>query len=133
MTIPRQQENPVKDRFAVQLAHAGLMLTLCQSALASSELFELSLEELQNVRISVASGFEESVLDAASSVSLIQREDWMARGARRNVDALEASPGVNLAPAWAGAETISIRGYTTDLSVRGIATLVDGVPVNMFT
>lgn len=123
----------MKDRFTVRIAHAGLMLTLCQSALASSDLFELSLEELQNVRISVASGFEESVLDAASSVSLIQREDWMARGARRNVDALEASPGINLAPSWAGGETISIRGYTTDLSVRGIATLIDGVPVNMFT
>ncbi|MEZ5506823.1 MAG: TonB-dependent receptor [Gammaproteobacteria bacterium] len=123
----------MKDRFTVRIAHAGLMLTLCQSALASADLFELSLEDLQNVRISVASGFEESVLDAASSVSLIQREDWMARGARRNMDALEASPGVNLAPSWAGGETISIRGYTTDLSVRGIATLIDGVPVNMFT
>lgn len=117
------------------LGGMGILLLLMQSQPAHSQtdLLELSLEDLQNLTVSVASGFEESTLDAASSVSAIPAGDWEARGTRRSIDALESAPGVLITPSWAGAETVSIRGYTTDLSARGIATLIDGVPVNMFT
>ncbi len=100
------------------------------SQLPATDLFALSLEELREVRVSVASGIPERALDAASSVAVVTATEWNARGIRRSNDALAILPGVNVLPAWAGADAISIRGYTTELSAQGIATLIDGIPVN---
>ena len=96
-------------------------------------LFDLSLKELIDIQLSVASIFESSELDVASSVSLIKHEDWESRGARRLGDALESVPSVIATPTWGGAEAIAIRGYATELSVRSVANLLDGVPLNSLT
>ncbi|GAA3916462.1 TonB-dependent receptor [Litoribacillus peritrichatus] len=85
------------------------------------------------MKVTVASGFEESALDAASSVSLITRSDWERRGVKRNTKILDMLPGVATYSTWGGADAIAIRGYATELSVRGVATLIDGVPVNTFS
>ena len=45
------------------------------------DLFSLSLEELQNVKISVASGFEQSLAEAPSTVTLITEAQWQTMGA----------------------------------------------------
>lgn len=45
-------------------------------------------------------------------------------------DAISFLPGTMVMPTLAGADVVSIRGYSTNLSVRGIATLLDGVPLN---
>ena len=98
-----------------------------------AQLFNLSLQELLDVKISVASLFEASELDVASSVSVVTRDQWNDRGARRLGDALESVPALVALPTWGGAEAIAIRGYGTELSVRGIANSLDGVPLNSYT
>ncbi len=92
--------------------------------------FDLSLEELQNIKIKVASFFEENDLVVASTVELITDAEWRRHGARRTQDAIMHLPGTMVLPSYCGTEAISIRGYTNEFSVRGIATLIDGVPVN---
>jgi outer membrane receptor protein involved in Fe transport len=98
-----------------------------------SDIFQLPLRELLEVKVSVASLFEESQLDVASSVSVVQHDEWERRGARRVGDALESAPSVVSIPTWGGADAIAIRGYATELSVRGIANSLDGVPLNSYT
>ncbi|WP_197485723.1 TonB-dependent receptor plug domain-containing protein, partial [Oleiphilus sp. HI0061] len=66
-----------------------------------------------NLKVTVASVFEESELDAASSVSLLTENDWQKTGAKRLSDVLESVPSVASYPTWGGAEAIAIRGFTT--------------------
>lgn len=112
-----------------------LALCLSQTAWASdsfNSLFDMSIAELMDLKVSVASLFEESELDVASSVSVVTKEEWQRRGARRTGDALESIPSISTYPTWAGAEAIAIRGYATELSVRGIASTLNGVPLNTY-
>ena len=113
----------------------SLLLGVSLSQVSSSDdldFFDVSLTDLKEMKVTVASGFEESALDSASSVSLITPTDWQNRGVKRSNQALDMVPGVATYGTWGGAEAIAIRGYATELSVRGIATLIDGVPVNTF-
>lgn len=103
-----------------------------ESQIVSDELFGMSISDLMKVKVSVASLFEESELDVASSVSLIQAKDWEKTGARRISDVLESVPSVSSYPTWGGAEAIAIRGYATELSVRGLANTLDGIPLNTY-
>lgn len=98
----------------------------------SDALFKMSISDLMQVKVSVSSLFEESELDAASSISVLQAKDWEKTGARRLSDALESAPSVTTYPTWGGAEAIAIRGYATELSVRGIANTLDGIPLNTY-
>lgn len=109
---------------------ALLLVPLSHADETETSLFELSLAELINVKVSVASVFEASELDVASSVSLLKHQDWENRGARRVGDALESVPSVVALPTWGGAEAIAIRGYATELSVRSVTNMLDGVPLN---
>jgi len=93
---------------------------------------DLSLEDLMDIKVTVASLFEESALDVASSVSVITQEDWNSRGSRRLGKVLEAVPAVHSTTTWGGGETIAIRGYATELSVRGVAFSLDEVPLNSY-
>lgn len=97
-----------------------------------NDLLELSLEDLMNMKVTVASLFEESALDVASSVSVITQEDWNGRGSRRLGKVLEAVPSIHSTTTWGGTETIAIRGYATELSVRGVAFSLDDVPLNSY-
>lgn len=99
----------------------------------NASLFEMSIQDLMNLKVTVASVFEESELDAASSVSLLTENDWQKTGAKRLSDVLESVPSVASYPTWGGAEAIAIRGFTTELSVRGIANTLNGVPLNSYT
>lgn len=126
-------------RNTFRLAHPRLLVTLVTLPWAfsafgdDSNLFSLSLEELMDVRVSVASLIEESVLKAPATVAKITREDWNRNGAQRLGDALESVPSVMAYEFWGGAEAIAVRGYTTELSVRGMASSLDGVPLGSFT
>lgn len=92
-----------------------------------AEYFKLSLEELMNIE--VASLFSESELEAGSTVHTVTRKDWLKYGAENLQAAISRVPSVFPLPTIYGS-AISLRGYTNNLSVRGTAHLVDGVPVN---
>ena len=137
-TIKRTQRftspQPIKSTIASILTCALLFSSAAKAENSqSTSLFDLSIEDLLNVKVTIASLFEESELDAASSVSVITKEEWQQTGARRIGDVLEAVPSIATYPTWGGAEAIAIRGYATELSVRGIANTLDGVPLNSFT
>lgn len=103
------------------------------AAAKSSELLELPLESLMGLTVSVASPFRENVMAAASSVAVLRPEDWQRRGARSLEEALDQVPAVVSYGSLGGARMTAIRGYATELSSRGIATLLDGVPLNNFS
>lgn len=111
----------------------GLCAALASaSALAGSEdFFDLPPEHLSKLKITAASAFTESALDASATVSLVTRSDWERRGARNLPDAVMHLPGVMLLQPPAGGKLIQVRSYDST-SLRGRATLIDGVPINTF-
>lgn len=113
--------------FATILARSGA----CTEE--TTDLLNLPLESLLQMPVSVASPYEETVQHAASSVAILHPVDWQRRGARSQWEALEQIPDVELLPSLAGAQMIAVRGYATDISTRGIATLLDGVPLNNYS
>jgi len=105
----------------------------CSVAMADDLYFDLSLFELQNTSVEVASLFEDNKLDVASSTASISRQDWQNRGAVTLGQALEGVPSVFANTVWGGSEAISIRGFATELSVRGVAQSLDGIPLGSYT
>jgi outer membrane receptor for ferrienterochelin and colicin len=101
--------------------------------MADDAYFDLSLFELQNIPVKVASLFEDSILDVASSTAGVSRKDWQNRGAISLGQALEGVPSVFTSTVWGGSEAIAIRGFATELSVRGIAQSIDGIPLGSYT
>lgn len=109
----------------------GLVLATAASADAR-ELYNLELEELMNIKVKAASLFEESRMQAAASIDKINSKEWESWGARTNANALESIASLQAYPTFFGGSALAIRGYAQSLSARGIATLIDGVPVNEF-
>lgn len=99
----------------------------------AEQLMGMPLESLLEVPVSVSSPFREQVVDAAAVVSVLQPEDWERRGARDLAQALEQVPAVVPYRALGGATMIGVRGYANELTVRGTALRLDGVPLNSFT
>jgi len=94
-----------------------------------SDLEDLSLEELMSINVSVGTLFDENELDIANTVDLITHQQWQARGAKNYLDAIGFLPSIlPLQNPWGS--TVAIRGFATNLSIRGIGNLVDGVAVN---
>lgn len=99
---------------------------------AIDALSDMSLEELLGleIRVSAASLFEESNLDAGATVDLLTPEDWHRRGARRTLDAIANQPSTALYPTLWGGTGVAVRGYASGSSVRGLSIELDGVPMN---
>lgn len=115
-------------RWLVAVAVAGTS----QLGLAQGEdFFDFLPADLSRLRVTAASAFTESALDASASVSVVQRADWERRGARTIPDAAMHLPGVMLLYPPDGGPLIQVRSYDST-SLRGRATLIDGVPINTF-
>jgi outer membrane cobalamin receptor len=105
---------------------------LSSAAFAVSEdFFELAPDQLAKLKVTAASAFAESELDSSATVSVVTREDWQRRSARTLPDAVMHLPGVMLLEPPDGGLLIQVRSYDST-SLRGRATLVDGVPINTF-
>jgi outer membrane cobalamin receptor len=74
--------------------------------------------------------FARNALTVVSSVNVIERADWERDGSRRLLDTVAKQPGTMLLPSIYGLNVIAIRGYAQVGSARGIATLLDGIPMN---
>lgn len=98
---------------------------------ASEDFFELAPDQLAKLRVTAASAFAESELDSSATVSVVTRDDWQRRDARTLPDAVMHLPGVMLLEPPDGGLLIQVRSYDST-SLRGRATLVDGVPINTF-
>jgi outer membrane receptor protein involved in Fe transport len=98
-----------------------------------TSLFTMSLDELMSLtaKVEVASLFEEDELMVGSSVASVPAATWGKMGARRMHEVLDNEPGVMTYSSIGGTPAIAIRGYTSNFSsVRGLATMIDGVPLN---
>jgi len=110
-----------------------LLLAVSNTLLAHTQedFFALPLEELPHV--SVASLFDESVLVAGSSVHAMTENEWLANGARRSNDIMQFQPSSVPYLFLGGSHVLAMRGYANSLSARGVATMLDGVPLNTFS
>ncbi|WP_144392032.1 TonB-dependent receptor plug domain-containing protein [Pleionea sediminis] len=98
--------------------------------LEDEELFSLELHELLNIKVTVSSNFKESQLISGSTVDVILKSQWQDYGAENVSDALSHLPGTMIYPTTWGGSAVAIRGFASNLSVRGIATVLDGIPMN---
>ena len=126
----------VKRKMSKNSKHIGCVVFCCGllsgGVLADSEdFFEIAPEQLAKLKVTAASAFAESELDSSATVSVITRADWERRGARTMPDAVLHVPGVMLLSPPDGGLLIQVRSYDSS-SLRGRATLVDGVPINTF-
>ena len=104
---------------------------ICQAnAVHADDLWDMSLEELQSVRVtSIATGTETPLDKAASVVSVITAEDIAAMGATDIDHVLESVPGLHI--------SLSDQAYFSKYTFRGITStynsqalmLVNGVPI----
>lgn len=120
-------------KYGLPVAGWLLLFATPLATAAEPDLFDMPLESLMEVRVSVASPYEETVFNAAASVAVLQPEDWERRAAQTLGEALEQVPAVSVYSSLGGARMIAVRGYATELSARGIATLLDGVPLNNYS
>jgi outer membrane cobalamin receptor len=93
-------------------------------------LFNLPFEELMQLKVTSVSLFARNALTVASTVKVIKRDDWERNGSRRMLDAVGNQPGTMLLPTVFGQNIIAIRGYARTGSATGIATRLDGIPMN---
>jgi len=97
------------------------------------DLFDLSLKELMNFQVVTAvSGFEQNIRQTPASVTVIEAEEWQARGAKSLTQALQGAPNVEINSITIGTSHIkySVRGLSGTFGQQ-IVILVDGVPINL--
>lgn len=115
-----------------KLKGVALVSLLLSSPLThSDELWDMSLEDAQSLRVtSIASGTETPLDKAAAVVSVITAEDIEEMGARDITEALESVPGLHV-----GRNPIV---YTPKFNIRGISSLytpqtlilINGIPIS---
>ncbi len=88
-----------------------------------------SLEELLSVEVEVASLFAEDELVVGSTVSSITSDKWKMMGAKRFHEALGNEMSVVSYPMTFAPYMYAIRGYAQIGSDKGIALMLDGVPL----
>ena len=114
-----------------------LLLSLSSSIHAKDnqvDLFSLSLAELLEYQVvTAATGFEQSALSAPASVTVIEENEWKARGDLFLSEAIQGVEGVQLTSVNSSSfkHKITIRGLGGDFGQQ-VKILYDGVPLNGF-
>ena len=90
---------------------------------------DLTLEELMNTKVSIATKSEKVLSETPSIVSVFTAEQMKNFGARDLRDVLRIVPSFQLGMRNLGYTTIGIRGITTPNSEK-VMIMIDGVPVN---
>jgi outer membrane receptor for ferrienterochelin and colicin len=111
----------------------GICGTLSQQGFAAkrtdvSELATLSLEELMNMPVSIASKNQGTVKDAPGIVSVITAEEILNSGARDLIDVLRLVPGYDFGMWVSNQVSVGIRGSWA--SDGKVLLLVDGIEMN---
>lgn len=94
------------------------------------DISDFSFEELLDAEVEIASMFAEDEMVTASTVASISPEKWKLTGARRMQDVLDNEMGVMVYSTFAGSSAITIRGYVSNMSHKGLCGILDGVPLN---
>ncbi len=94
-------------------------------ALTSADYFELTLEQLLEVKIHSASKKEETIADAPAAVYVVTNEDIIRSGVTTIPDALRMVPGMQVARSDSNSWAISIRGFNNSLANK-LLVMIDG-------
>lgn len=104
----------------------GLILSLVSFPLYADNVsyFDMTIEELMDVEITIASKSEEKSFSAASAIYVLTNEDIKRSGATTITEALKLVPGVYVSE-YAGISRVSIRGFHFELTDK-LLVLMDG-------
>jgi len=102
-----------------------LLIVAAQQSYGSSDLMELSLEDLMNIEITSVSKTAEKLSDAAAAVYVITSDDIRRSGYRTLPDVLKLAPGLQVAHIDANRWAISSRGFNYEFADK-LLVLIDG-------
>lgn len=104
-----------------------VLLYLIPAAMAAelSDLADLSLEEIADLKVTSVSRQSESLSEAAAAVYVITHEDIVRSGVTTLPEALRLAPGVEVTRKGSNSWSITIRGFNNDLSNK-LLVLIDG-------
>lgn len=114
---------------------ALLSLMLSAPSLADdsiSDVYKLDLRQLMDLKVVVAaSGYEQKIKNAPASVTVIEAQEWQARGAKNLTEALSGVAGVQPIMNQVGptTELFAIRGLVGSFGQQ-VKIMVDGRPIN---
>lgn len=131
MSEKKSRTSPRLNKNTITLSVLLLVHSPTSSAEFTDIFLDMSLEELSQV--SIVSLFNESTLEANSSATVIDESTWLKNGARRTNEVMTYQPSSVAYNFLGGSNVFSIRGYASRSSARGIATLLDGVPLNTYS
>lgn len=124
--------NPARPH-AVGVLALALAVAAPASARAETGLWDLSLEELAAIKITVASRVAERPDQAPSSVTVFQPADFSALGARYVEDILNFVPGMTVGRSperGSMVDTIAVRGRRSAQDSPDVLFLLDGQRLN---
>ncbi|MBC2695788.1 MAG: TonB-dependent receptor [Desulfobacteraceae bacterium] len=95
------------------------------AAIASTDLTELSLEELMNIEITSVSKKPERLADAVAAIFVISQDDIRRSGVTSIPEALRMVPGINVARIDSNKWAITSRGFNGRFA-NNLLVLIDG-------
>jgi iron complex outermembrane receptor protein len=114
------------------VARIGLVASLCLAGVPAqandrdtTDLADLSLEELSNIKVTSVSRREEPLGEAAAAIYVITAEQIQRSGAATLQEALRLAPNLHVARADANQYAISARGFNSVLANKMLV-LIDG-------
>jgi iron complex outermembrane receptor protein len=119
----------------LKLSLVFVMSFSCQNVFSENserDIFSLSLQELMAVSIvTAASGYEQNIIDAPASVTIIHRNEWVVKGASNLHDAITSVTGIHITLQTVGTESeyITLRGLGGDANGAQVKLLIDGLPL----
>lgn len=99
--------------------------TMAQQKLAPAQLKKLSVEELMNIEVTLASRTPQKLTESASAIQVLTGEDIRRSGATNIPEALRLVPNVQVAQITASAWIISTRGFNT-IFANKLLVMIDG-------
>lgn len=90
----------------------------------------LTLEELVNIPVSIASRSDKTVLSAPSNVSVYRQTDFIAMGIRTLDELLNFIPGIQTQREDQNLTSVIVRGRRSGPDSNGVLMLLDGVRLN---
>ncbi|MCK4662979.1 MAG: TonB-dependent receptor [Bacteroidales bacterium] len=101
-----------------------------QSDSILESVLDLTIEELMNTKVSIATKSEKKISEAPGIISVIGAEEIKNLGARSLIDLLKVIPGFEFSEARSGITRVGIRGYKDKRATAKLLVLVDGIPFN---
>jgi iron complex outermembrane receptor protein len=107
------------------VAGASLFFTGVARAADNTDIFDKSLDELMNIKVTSVSKKTEKLSDAASAIFVITQDDIRRSGVTSIPEALRLSPGLEVARQDSHTWAISSRGFNDEFANQ-LLVLIDG-------